>query len=112
MLQIADKQFDSRLIIGTGKFSTNAVMVKAIEASGSQIVTVALRRVDPHNRADDISGTIDKKHYLFLPNHNPKVFLHDLYRKICFLFELVLENSQIFLLLKFLLERIDFSYLY
>ncbi|MCK4887214.1 MAG: thiazole synthase, partial [Planctomycetes bacterium] len=42
-LKIADKEFDSRLLVGTGKFASNELMAKAIEASGTQIVTVALR---------------------------------------------------------------------
>jgi thiazole synthase len=48
-LIIADKTFDSRLFVGTGKFASNALMAKAIEASGTQMVTVALRRVDIEN---------------------------------------------------------------
>lgn len=43
-LQIAGRQFTSRLMVGTGKFSSNESMKEALEASGSQIVTVALRR--------------------------------------------------------------------
>lgn len=45
-LQIAGRQFTSRLMVGTGKFSSNESMKEALEASGSQIVTVALRRAD------------------------------------------------------------------
>src|SRR5205085_9465649 len=45
-LQIADRAFDSRLLIGTGKFGSHELMRTALEASGAQIVTVALRRVD------------------------------------------------------------------
>ena len=43
-LKIADKTFTSRLFTGTGKFSSNQVMEKAIAASGSQMVTVAMKR--------------------------------------------------------------------
>ena len=53
-LVIADREFDSRLLIGTGKFASSAVMAKAIAASGTQIVTVALRRVDIANQNDDM----------------------------------------------------------
>src|SRR5690606_2252460 len=45
-LQIAGTTFDSRLIVGTGKYPSNQVMVEAIEASGARMVTVAVRRVD------------------------------------------------------------------
>ena len=46
-LTIGGRTFTSRLLVGTGKFPSNAVMQAALEASGSEIVTVALRRVDP-----------------------------------------------------------------
>ncbi len=48
-LIIAGRSFKSRLLVGTGKFSSNAAMVAAMEASGCEIVTVALRRVDIDN---------------------------------------------------------------
>jgi len=68
LLKIADRTFQSRLLVGTGKFSSNSIMQQAIEASGAQIVTVALRRVDLTNPQDDIMGAIDKERYLILPN--------------------------------------------
>jgi len=67
-LIIADKEFNSRLLIGTGKFASCKVMAEAIEASGAQIVTVALRRVDIENENDDMLSAIDRKKYLLLPN--------------------------------------------
>lgn len=54
--------------MGTGKFSSVAIMKKAIEASGTQIVTVALRRVEVSNPNDHLMGAIDTKRYLLLPN--------------------------------------------
>ncbi|MBQ6669848.1 MAG: thiazole synthase, partial [Deltaproteobacteria bacterium] len=48
-LIIAGRHFRSRLLVGTGKFSSNEIMRDAIEASGSEIVTIALRRVDINN---------------------------------------------------------------
>ena len=45
-LEIAGRRFRSRLILGTGKYSDNDTMVEAITASGTEIVTVAVRRVD------------------------------------------------------------------
>ena len=67
-LIIADKTFDSRLFVGTGKFASNALMAKAIEASGTQMVTVALRRVDIENENDDMLAAIDQTKYQLLPN--------------------------------------------
>jgi thiazole synthase len=68
LLIIADRAFASRLLVGTGKFSSNAAMVSALENSGCEIVTVALRRIDIDNPNDDILSHIDRKRYLLLPN--------------------------------------------
>jgi thiazole synthase len=51
-LTIAGREFRSRLMVGTGKYATNSDMVRAIEASGAEVVTVAVRRVDL-DRAND-----------------------------------------------------------
>ena len=67
-LVIAGKQFTSRLLIGTGKFSSSKSMAQAIDAAGAQIVTVALRRVDITNTDDDMLSAIDRNKYLLLPN--------------------------------------------
>jgi len=67
-LIIASREFDSRLLVGTGKFASCALMAEAIEASGTEIVTVALRRVDIENENDDILSAIDRDRYLLLPN--------------------------------------------
>ena len=67
-LIIAGRSFNSRLMVGTGKFSSNAAMVAAMEQSGSDIVTVALRRVDVDNPDDDMLTHIDRNRYLLLPN--------------------------------------------
>jgi thiazole synthase len=67
-LIIAGKEFDSRLFIGTGKFASNKIMADAIESSGTQMVTVALRRVDIDNPNDDMLAAIDRKKYQLLPN--------------------------------------------
>ncbi|OJV20025.1 MAG: thiazole synthase [Dyadobacter sp. 50-39] len=68
MLTIADKTFQSRLFTGTGKFSSAAVMENALLASGSELVTVALRRVDVHDDADDILSHLSHHHIHLLPN--------------------------------------------
>ena len=66
---IADKTFTSRLFVGTGKYSSNAVMVKAHEASGAEVVTVAVRRVNISNRSQpSLLDFIDTTKYFILPN--------------------------------------------
>ncbi len=67
-LVIAGREIRSRLFMGTGKFSGGAVMATALEASGAEIVTVALRRVDLSDPGDDILSHIDRDRYLLLPN--------------------------------------------
>ena len=71
MLTIADRQFSSRLFLGTGKFSSPLAMRDALDASGTQIVTVALRRADLSGKQDpyaNILEFIDPNKYLLLPN--------------------------------------------
>lgn len=70
-LVIAGRSFSSRLLVGTGKFSSNAVMRDALDASGAEIVTVALRRADLSGKNDpfaNILDFIDPKKFLLLPN--------------------------------------------
>ena len=68
-LVIAGRRFSSRLMIGTGKFPSAASLRAAIEASGSEIVTVALRRVDLSKPEDEgIMSAIDPAKQLILPN--------------------------------------------
>lgn len=68
-LVIAERSFRSRLIAGTGKFSSGAVMAKTLEASGTELVTVALRRVDlDADEGEDILDYLDRSRYLLLPN--------------------------------------------
>ena len=67
-LTIADKTFHSRLFTGTGKFSSPAVMRAALEASASELVTVALKRVDTAPQADNILNYLNLPHLNLLPN--------------------------------------------
>ncbi|MFK7910395.1 MAG: thiazole synthase [Akkermansiaceae bacterium] len=70
-LKIADRSFSSRLMAGTGKFSSNATMSETLAACGTEIVTVALRRADLTGGDDpqaDILKFIDPDKYLLLPN--------------------------------------------
>jgi len=69
--KIGDREFRSRLLIGTGKFSSVGAMHSALEASGAEIVTVALRRVDLTGLKDpqaDMLEEIDQEKYLVLAN--------------------------------------------
>jgi thiazole synthase len=68
MLIIAGRPFRSRLFGGTGKFSSSAMMKAALLASGAEMVTVALRRVELDNPQDDIMSVLDREHFFFLPN--------------------------------------------
>lgn len=67
-LIIAGKEFKSRLMMGTGKFPSHEIMAAALDASGCEIVTVALRRVDLTAPGKDILDFIDRKKYHLLPN--------------------------------------------
>src|SRR5947209_6162746 len=70
-LVIAGRIFRSRLIVGTGKFSSPEAMRAALEASGAEMVTVALRRADLSGRKDPFANIlefIDPNRYLLLPN--------------------------------------------
>jgi thiazole synthase len=70
-LKIADREFTSRLLVGTGKFGSNELMRDALIASGTEIVTVALRRADLSGKHDpfaNILDFIDPKRFLLLPN--------------------------------------------
>lgn len=69
MLTIADKTFHSRLFTGTGKFNSPAMMADALLASGSELVTVALKRVDvKNNDRDDLLLHLKYPHINLLPN--------------------------------------------
>ena len=68
VLKIGDKTFNSRLFIGTGKFPSVQSLRDSIEASGAEVVTVALRRVNMENTDDGIVSAIDRTKQLFLPN--------------------------------------------
>ena len=67
-LVIAGKEFDSRLFLGTGKFGSNEKMSKAIEVSQTQMVTVAMKRIDIGNNEDDMLVHVNKPGIQLLPN--------------------------------------------
>jgi thiazole synthase len=72
---IAGKTFSSRLIVGTGKYTSAAIMVKAHEASGAEMITVAVRRVNLPKRglatepfSQNLLDYVDTARYFLLPN--------------------------------------------
>jgi thiazole synthase len=68
LLVIGDKKFTSRLFTGTGKFNDQKTMVAALQASQSQLVTMALKRVDMGHKEDDILAPLIKNGLNLLPN--------------------------------------------
>ncbi len=66
--KIKEKEFSSRLLVGTGKFSSHEVMRQALETSQASLVTVALRRVDLAKPEKDILYFIDREKFTLLPN--------------------------------------------
>ena len=68
-MKIGGREFKSRLFVGTGKFSSPEVMLDAIKASGSEMITVAMKRVNMMNEAtDDMLTHINRDHVQLLPN--------------------------------------------
>ncbi|MCX5748791.1 MAG: thiazole synthase [Candidatus Saganbacteria bacterium] len=68
-LVIAGREFRSRLMLGTGKYKTFEIMKEALDASGCEIVTVAVRRVSLENTGEKtLLDHIDRKKYFILPN--------------------------------------------
>ena len=66
---IAEREFQSRLMVGTGKYASNEIMVQAIEASGAEVVTVAVRRVDLDRSKDaGILHPLDPARFFLLAN--------------------------------------------
>jgi thiazole synthase len=65
---LGGKEFESRLIMGTGKFSSVEVMIEAIKASGAELVTVALRRFNRERPADDLLGPLARLGITLVPN--------------------------------------------
>lgn len=68
MLKVADKIFKSRLFTGTGKFSSSLLMEQALLESGSELVTVALKRVNARDEEDDILSHLNHSQFNLLPN--------------------------------------------
>ncbi|MFT5235075.1 MAG: thiazole synthase, partial [Shewanella sp.] len=88
MLKIADYQFQSRLFTGTGKFSSSNAMLAAIKASESELVTMAMKRLDLKTGRDDILSPLLQSGIKLLPNtagaRNAKeaIFVAELAREV------------------------------
>ncbi len=68
-LVVGGREFRSRLMVGTGKYASNAHMVAAIEASGAEVVTVAVRRVDlDRSKEEGVLHNLDPAHFFLLAN--------------------------------------------
>ncbi|MEJ6621062.1 MAG: thiazole synthase [Opitutae bacterium] len=67
-LKLGDFEFDSRLFVGTGKFESGQLFEKSVSASGSQMVTVAMKRANPNAQDDSILDFIDSETIKILPN--------------------------------------------
>lgn len=67
-LVIAGHKFSSRLFLGTGKFSSNSEMQQALKASGTELVTVALKRVDTSTENDNLISSICMPNITLMPN--------------------------------------------
>lgn len=69
ILKIGGREFSSRLFVGTGKFASNQLMFDSIVASGSQMVTVAMKRIDlEHDERDEMLAHLNRDHVQLLPN--------------------------------------------
>ena len=68
ILKLGSREFRSRLLVGTGKYPDYATMEKALAASGAEIVTVAVRRVNLDRKQESLLDHIDLKKYTLLPN--------------------------------------------
>ena len=68
VLKIGSHFLKSRLIVGTGKYATPELMKKALEASGAEMVTVAVRRVNLDRSKESLLDFVDPKKYILLPN--------------------------------------------
>jgi thiazole synthase len=66
--KLGDRSFRSRIIVGTGKYASNDETRAALEASGAEVVTVALRRIDLSSKEPTVLDAIDRKKYILLPN--------------------------------------------
>jgi len=67
-LKIGDHSFSSRLFVGTGKFSSGEVLADTLRSTGTELVTVAMKRADIKSAEDSILSHLDRNKYKLLPN--------------------------------------------
>lgn len=67
-LKISEREFQSRLFLGTGKFGSGKIMEEAVTVSGTEMVTVALKRVDLHTEQDNLLHHLQQSGLQLLPN--------------------------------------------
>ena len=67
-LEITGEKFQSRLFVGTGKFQSGELLKKSVDESGSQMVTVAMKRANPKGHEDSILDFLDSQSVRILPN--------------------------------------------
>ncbi|TCS43299.1 thiazole synthase [Reinekea marinisedimentorum] len=67
-MKIADREFHSRLLLGTGKFASGELMVASVKASGTELVTLAMRRINPNEKTDPVLTPLQQAGVQLLPN--------------------------------------------
>ena len=67
-LQIGGKSFSSRLMVGTGKYTSSELMIESLSITESEIVTVAVRRIQNNQNGENLLEKIDWKKFWMLPN--------------------------------------------
>ena len=68
VLQIGGKNFSSRLMVGTGKYTSSDIMIESLSKTESEIVTVAVRRIQNNQSGENLLGKIDWGKFWMLPN--------------------------------------------
>ena len=76
-LVIAGREFNSRLFLGTGKFNNNALMAEAIKASETEMVTVAMKRIELEDKQDDLLSHIVQNPNIQLPVSYTQIRAHE-----------------------------------
>jgi thiazole synthase len=89
---LGGRNFRSRLLVGTGKYSTFAIMKEAIERSEAEIVTVAVRRINLNRSTESLLDYIDTKRFALLPNTAGCYTAEDAIRTACLAREAGLSN--------------------
>ncbi len=92
LFSLGGREFRSRLLVGTGKYSTFAAMKEALEISEAEIVTVAVRRINLNRSSESLLDYIDSKRFTLLPNTAGCYTAEDAIRTACLAQEAGLSN--------------------